>query len=80
MLLCLVELLCLRKSDPALAGRGPFNPLLVPGIFTSDVSMASRVLFSGSMLSVDLVSKLKSLVDPAMLLARSSKLGEGKNS
>lgn len=25
-LLCLVDVLCLRSRDPALAGRGPFKP------------------------------------------------------
>lgn len=81
-LLCLVEveLLCLLKSDPARAGRGPFIPLFGPGPRISAVSIVSSVLFSGSVFSPVFVSKLNSLVDPAMLLARSSKLGEGKNS
>ena len=81
MLLCRVELLCRRKSDPARAGRGPFSPLFAPEPLASDVSMVSRVRFSGRLLSlVEFASKLNSFVDPAMLLARSSKLGEGKNS
>ena len=44
--------------------------------------MTSSDLFSSSEVCspIDFVSKLKLFVTPAMLLARSSKLGEGRNS
>jgi hypothetical protein len=82
MLLCLIELLCRRIKDPVRAGRGPFNALAGTATLASDVSMAANGRFSGKMLCspVNLASKLKSLVTPAMLLARSSKLGDGRKS
>lgn len=80
MLLCLVALLCLLFTDPTRAGRGPVSPRVPPR--ASAVSITSRDLLGAKVLCspIGFVSKLKSLVTPAMLLARSSKLGEGRNS
>jgi hypothetical protein len=87
MLLCLVAALCLRRIDPVLAGRGPDRPvgprpatLLRASVIP--VFMSSAGLFPPCIIRsvVESESKLKSLDAIAMLLCRSSKLGEGRKS
>jgi hypothetical protein len=82
ILLCRVELLCRRSSEPVLAGRVPFVPRPVTGARPSSDSIASRGRFSGTMLCSPAIleSNWKSLDAVAILLARSSKLGDGKKS
>jgi len=87
MLLCLVDALCLRSIDPVLAGRGPDTPVGTrpATLFRASVIpvfMSSAGLFLSSMLRsvVESESKLKSLDAVAILLCRSSKLGEGRKS
>ena len=82
ILLCLVELLCRRNNDPARTGRVPFVPLLTAGTLPSVGSIASNGRFSGTIVCspVGLASNWKSLAAVAILLARSSKLGDGRNS
>lgn len=78
---CLVEVLCRRSMEPVLASRVPVVPRAVTTPRPSDDSIASKGRFSPIMLcSPPRESNLKSLDAVAMLLARSSKLGEGRNS
>lgn len=90
ILLCLVEVLWRRRSELALAGFGPVGPRApVPvraSIIVFSVASIGRfpVIFcpllavaSGGPMGR---SNLKSLEADAMLLWRSSKLGEGKKS
>lgn len=85
ILLCRVETLCRRRIDPALAGLGPLaGTRPVPFARTSgiDVVIASTGRFPPiKLLSIALGgSKLKSWDAVAMLLWRSSKLGDGRKS
>lgn len=83
-LLCRVEVLCRRKIELVLAGLGPVGPrpttevlASVIVVFVASVGFFSPVIF-GSTMAVR--SKLKSLDAVAILLCRSSKLGEGRKS
>lgn len=79
-------MLCLRRRDALLAGRGPVvprpAPIPVPVPVTRPSAIASMGRFSPSMLCPPGAGKrfLKSSDADAMLLCRSSKLGEGRNS
>jgi hypothetical protein len=81
ILLCRVDVLCLRKREPLLAGRGPVVPPRPAPVPRPSV-IASIGLFSPNMLCPPGAGKrfLKSSDADAMLLWRSSKLGEGRNS
>ncbi len=82
ILLCLVDV-CRLNNDPVLAGRGPVGPRLAilareSGIV---VFMASIERFPPTTLSSLAVGRLmKSLDAVAILLCKSSKLGEGRKS
>jgi hypothetical protein len=84
MLLCLVEVLCQRSIEPARAGRGPdiIRALPIPRP-SFDSSNASTVRFSPSMALFPPVignCPMRLLDAEVILLWRSSKLGEGRNS
>jgi hypothetical protein len=84
MLLCLVDVLVLRSIDPVLPGLGPVapRPATLPRASVIDVSIASI----GRLPPLTLCSTaaggglMKSLDAVAILLCRSSKLGEGRKS
>jgi hypothetical protein len=83
MLLCLVDVLPRLNIEPVLAGRGPAGPRLaiLARVSAIVVSMVSIERFPLTILSSPADGRLmKSLDAVAILLCRSSKLGDGRKS
>ena len=85
ILLFRVEVLCRRSIDPALAGRGPETartPAAPLPSFEASIAPTGRFSPVTAVLSVSTVgnSVEKSFEAALILLWRSSKLGEGRNS
>jgi len=82
-LLCLVDKLCRRSMELVLAGRGPDGPR--PATLARISAIPACTPSAGrfpptAFLSAVCESKLKSFDAVAILLCRSSKLGEGRKS
>ena len=83
LMLCRVEVLCRRSNDPALVGRGP-DTARVPAAprDSFEASIASAGHFAPTIVVFLSAggSRVKFFEAALMLLCRSSKLGDGRNS